>query len=266
MLIDETTDSDGDAKGALIVVGLGIRMGQITHESKLAVQQADVVFALVSNEASMYEIEQMNSNIISLQSCYGLGKDRRDTYHEMVEMVLSEVRKGSKVCFVTYGHPGVFALPTHESVKKARAEGFHARMLPGVSAEDSLFADLGIDPGLHGCQSFDASDFLLRERVWDLETTLVLWQVPVLGESSLPQKGEMQERLDYLKAHLLRAYGPDQRAILYEAAVFPLVKPRIEEIKVADMVEEMFKPHTTVVILPAAESRRWNEAFARLLH
>ena len=60
---------------------------------------------------------------------------------------------------------------------QARAEGFNARMLPGISAEDCLFANLGADPGTHGCQSFEATSFLLRKPKFDTLTHLILWQI-----------------------------------------------------------------------------------------
>ena len=56
----------------------------------------------------------------------------------------------------------VFVQPSHESIAIARLEGFSARMLPGISAEDCLFADIGLDPGKDGCQSFEATDFLRK--------------------------------------------------------------------------------------------------------
>jgi len=36
-------------------------------------------------------------------------------------------------------------------------------MLPGISAEDCLFADIGVDPGIYGCQSFEATDLFVNE-------------------------------------------------------------------------------------------------------
>src|SRR5437773_2103233 len=74
------------------------------------------------------------------------GKPRRETYAEMVEELLAPVRAGHNVCAAFYGHPGVFVNPGHEAIRRARAEGFPARMLPAVSALDCLVADLGIDP------------------------------------------------------------------------------------------------------------------------
>jgi hypothetical protein len=35
-------------------------------------------------------------------------------------------------------------------------------MLPAISAEDCLFADLGVDPADHGCPSYEATDFLVH--------------------------------------------------------------------------------------------------------
>jgi hypothetical protein len=66
------------------------------------------------------------------------GNSRRQSYVEMVEHILTHVRSGYNTCVACYGHPGVFANPTHEAVRRAKDEGFSAKMLPGISAEDCL--------------------------------------------------------------------------------------------------------------------------------
>ena len=53
----------------------------------------------------------------------------------------------------------------------------------GISAEACLFADLGLDPGTTGCQSYEATAFLARTPPVDTEAVLVLWQVSVLGRA-----------------------------------------------------------------------------------
>ena len=65
--------------------------------------------------------------------------------------MLQEVRLGKVVVGVFYGHPGIFVAPSHRAISIARAEGYEAKMLPAVSAEDSLYADLGVDPSRCGC-------------------------------------------------------------------------------------------------------------------
>ncbi len=55
-------------------------------------------------------------------------------------------------------------------------------MLPAVSAEDCLVADLGVDPGEQGWQSWEATGFLLRGFRPDPTAGLVLWQVDGIGK------------------------------------------------------------------------------------
>ena len=247
-------------------MGLGIRYGQMTLEAKQAIQDADVIFTVANNFVSEYFLDKLNPNVVVLKGLYGEGKKRMDTYHEMVDTVLAAVREGKKVCFATYGHAGVFAYPTHTAVARAREEGYPSVMLAGVSAEDCIFADLGIDPGTFGCQSFDATDFLVREPAWDPHTTLILWQVSVAGIMRLAAEGEIPPGVDFLIPLLVGVYGEDHPAILYEAPPYPLCAPRKDEVRMADLKSEMFRPMTTMVIKPIKRGIRKNREFAKLIH
>src|SRR5215216_6610638 len=151
--------------GSLNVVGSGIKaIRQITMEGRMAIEKADKVLYIVTEPASEEWIKQLNSSSESLYDSYIDGKPRLFAYMKMVERILSYVRKGLDVTAVFYGHPGVFSFPGHEAVRQARLEGFNAQMLPGISAADCMFCDLGIDPGVAGCQYFEATDFLVYGR------------------------------------------------------------------------------------------------------
>lgn len=252
----------GNSKGSLVVVGLGISPGHLTHDSKKAIASSDVVFALATNPLSQKVLEDINPNFSSLHPCYAQGKPRPDSYAEMVNLVMAEVRDGKKVCFAIYGHPGVFAYPTHRAIRLAREEGYAAVMLPGVSAEDCIFADLGLDPGSFGCQSYEATDFVYRERIWDPYSLLILWQVSVVGIMTLPDRDEVPPGLIFLKQRLIEAYGPDHLAILYEAACYPLCRHRGDEKAISELAPTDFRPETTMVIRPLADCPRKNEEFA----
>jgi hypothetical protein len=89
------------------------------------------------------------------------------------------------VCGVFYGHPGVFSQAPHRAIEQARREGFQAHMEPGISAEDCLYADLGIDPGNVGCQHYEASQFMFYRRVVDPSAYLILWQIGIAGDRSV---------------------------------------------------------------------------------
>lgn len=251
-------------KGSLTAVSLGLRASQLTPECRAALMNADITFYVCNNAATLLQLKALCKNPQDLQSCYAVGKPRRETYAEMTEKVLAEVRSGRNVCFAAYGHAGVFATPTHASIKQARKEGFEAVMLPGVSAEDCLFADLGIDPARTGCQSYEATDFMLRERIWDPCVTLVLWQVAVAGERTLPAPDAVPPGFEMLIRRLTEAYGPDQMATLYEAAIYPLAKPSIRRIRFKNLKPSHFHLHTTLVIKPKGPSPRLNKEFARI--
>ncbi|MCC6901664.1 MAG: hypothetical protein IT377_22020, partial [Polyangiaceae bacterium] len=158
----------------------------------------------------------------SLYDSYAAGRARRESYAEMVERILEPVRRGLKVCAAFYGHPGVFVMPAHEAIRRARAEGHHAEMLPGISGEDCLFADLGIDPGIGGCQSFGATDFLIRHRRFDPSSHLLLWQVGSIGIVDFRDEVLWNRSgLGVLSRTLAATYGERHEIVVYEADPYP---------------------------------------------
>src|SRR5262245_31948317 len=130
--------------GSLTIVGTGIRLSQLSTEARACIEAADKLLFLACDAVTCSWLTQVNPGAESLHVHYGPGKPRGTSYAEMVERILAFVREGLKVCVALYGHPGVFAYPGHEAVRRARSEGYAARMVPGISAEDCLFADLGI--------------------------------------------------------------------------------------------------------------------------
>jgi uncharacterized protein YabN with tetrapyrrole methylase and pyrophosphatase domain len=145
----------------------------------------------------------------------------------MVERILTAVRASLDVCAAFDGHPGVCAVPTHEAIRRARAEGFEAAMLPGISAEDCLFADLGVDPA-RGCQSFEATDFVVRRREIDPASALILWQIGLVGVTGHSnEKLWSREGLAALSEVLLEIYPFKHEVVVYEANQFPGGDPRI---------------------------------------
>jgi uroporphyrin-III C-methyltransferase len=251
--------------GSLTVVGLGIRTSQLTIEVQNAITDADVVFVVSNNIPGLVHLDALNKNVQHLQKCYDRGKSRKTTYAEMTQLVMDEIHKGSKVCFAAYGHAGMFANPTHAAIKQAREEGYSAVMLPGISAEDCLFADLGLDPAPQGCQSFEASDFLLRERIWDPYSILVIWQAALIGISTYPEDGTIPKGFALLRSKLVEVYGSDHTGTLYVASMYALCDATIQVVKLSEMKAEDFRLETTLVITPSGPAPRHNEEFAKML-
>lgn len=240
-------------KGSLSCVGVGMMLGaHIGARSRATIEQADVVFAAVSDPLVELWLQQMNADVRSLQPCYAEGKSRHDTYREMVEAMLAEVRAGRQVCGAFYGHPGVFAGVAHKAIALARAAGFEAHMEPGVSAEDCLYADLGIDPGQLGCQHYEASQFMFYRRRVDPAAYLVLWQVGVAGDCTVRRSSTGPAYRRLLVERLLEDYPADHCVTLYEAATLAIVDPRIERVPLSRLPDAELRMHTTMVVPPAA--------------
>lgn len=95
--------------------------------------------------------------------------------------MVADVRKGLRVVGAFYGHPAKFMHPTRRALAIAQAEGHTIMMLPGISTEDCLMADLGIDPSFSGLQITDAPDFLMYDRPLLTSSHVVMYEVGQLG-------------------------------------------------------------------------------------
>jgi len=254
----QPTPSKDAPKGSIAVVGMGMTLGShLTPLARSHIEQADVIFAGLSDNIVEQWLERMHPDVRSLQPYYEEGKSRRKTYEEWVDLMMTEVRAGKRVCGVFYGHPGIFAWSPHKVIEVARAEGFKAHMEPGVSAEDCLYADLGIDPGTVGCQHYEAGQLLFYERRLDPSAYLVLWQVGLVGDRSLARFTTSGAYRQVLVDVLSQDYPLDHEIILYRAVTLPIQKPRIRRIALRDL-PHVDVPTEETVILPPATSLRVN--------
>ncbi|KAH8104787.1 tetrapyrrole methylase [Cristinia sonorae] len=216
--------------GSLTIVGTGIEsINQITLQALTHIEHANKVFYCVVDPATEAFILGKNKDCVDLYQYYDNGKGRMDTYVQMAELMLAEVRKGLDVVGVFYGHPGVFVNPSHRALAIAREEGYKARMLPGVSAEDCLFADLCIDPANPGCFTYEASDFLIRERPVLSNSHFVLFQVGCVGIADFNFKGFENNKFNILVDRLEKEYDADHPVIHYVAAMMPHQDPIMDK-------------------------------------
>ena len=223
----------------------------LTPLARSHIAQADVVFAALSDGIVELWLERMHPDVRSLQPYYREGKSRMRTYRQWVELMLAEVRAGKRVCGVFYGHPGIFAWSPHKAIEKAREEGFEAHMEPGISAEDCLYADLGIDPGRCGCQHFEASQLLFYERRLDPSAYLVLWQVGLVGDRSLARFTTGPAYRQVLVDVLARDYPLDHEIIVYRGATLPIETPRVQRVPLRSLPDVPLTAEETVVLPPA---------------
>ncbi len=252
-------------RGSLVVVGTGIEcFGHLTAGARAQLRGADRVLYVVADPLTEQEIRRLNPRAESLQHLYARGKRRLATYAEMAGRMVAEVRKGRRVCAALYGHPGVFAIPAHAAIRMLRDEGYPARMLPAVSADACLIADLGVDPAADGWQSYEATDFLLRGRRPDPAACLVLWQVGVIGCVDYPEGGVNRRNLEVLVEELARTYPRRHEVVIYEAATLPGVPPVIERVRLEDLANAPVSSISTLFVPPASRPKLKRARLRRL--
>ncbi|MCC6262371.1 MAG: hypothetical protein IT169_02250 [Bryobacterales bacterium] len=237
-------------KPSLTVVGTGIRaVSQLTLEAVAAMAGADALLHVIGEPIQEEALLAINPNAKTMTDLYADGLERSFTYEAMILEIMAELEKGNRTVAAFYGHPGVFTYPSHESVRRARAAGFPARMLPGISAADCLYADLGIDPG-EGCQAYEATSFLLHLPPVDPSAHLLLWQVGTIGNWTYESAGYDLSSFPVLVDALARIYGPTHLATLYEAPFDPRGNARAERMPIAHLPLAYLTPATTLLIPP----------------
>jgi hypothetical protein len=236
--------------GSLTIVGTGIEIGgQLTPQARDAFEYAEEALYLADPVAAAV-LQKLNPGARSLHSLYERGQPRLKAYEAMVDEMLSPLRAGRAVCAAFYGHPGIFVYPGQEAIRRARAEGFEARMLPGISAIDCLWCELGIDPALDGCQIYHATDFVVQRRRPDTAATLILLQINVMGQPAHLEQPDWS-RLHVLVEYLTEFYPADHEVIGYEASPYPIAKPIVERVRLAALGSANLRPAMTLVVPPA---------------
>lgn len=249
--------------GSLVIVGSGIKsLAHLTIEAEGWIRKADVVLYCVSDPATEFWIRKNRPESIDLRALYSDHLQRTEVYDVMVERLLGPVRQGKVVCAVFYGHPGLFVMPTHRAIERARAEGYSARMLPGVSAADCLYADLGFDPAESGAQFYDATDLLLHRRVLHPDNSVVLWQIGTVGNPT--SRGDAS-KLPILIEYLEQFYDRDCEVVHYQGSVFTICEPVVERISLCELGIGARVTNMSTLYIPAQKRPAVDAEMARRL-
>lgn len=249
--------------GSLTVVGTGIQPPvHMTAGARESIERADEVLYLAEPAAGSW-IEELNPRSRSLGAHYRRRAPRRTIYEAIAAEVVERARAGGTVCLACPGHPGLFADATHAAIQLLRSEGVEVGLLPGISAEDCLFADLGVDPGRTGWQSHEATSFLVYKHPVDPSAALVLWQVGIVGNVLYVPEGD-QSRLPILVERLERDYPSDHEVVLYESSPYPIFDPTIVRLPLADLARATVPPMATMYVPPSRVGERDEEMVERL--
>jgi uncharacterized protein YabN with tetrapyrrole methylase and pyrophosphatase domain len=222
---------------------------QITPECRSAIVASDIVFYVVPDRLTAHMIEGLAAESVDLGTLYSPEQDRALTYESMVDRVFEDIDTDRDVCVVFYGHPGVFVDPGPAMMRRAQDLHVQTLMLPGISAADALYADLGLDPGREGVQMFSATDFLLRPRTIDTSVPLILWQMGAIGQDNGASDAE-RRFLPVLASRLSEMYPHGHEVTMYEASGIVGFAPNVHISTIEALPDAPLSRATTMLVPP----------------
>jgi tetrapyrrole methylase family protein / MazG family protein len=205
---------------------------------------------LVNEPVTKQWIEKYSKISESLELIYFSEKDRQIAYDKIKDKILSELISHDFITVVLYGHPTFFADPGLQAIVEARNFPIETVILPGISAENCLYADLAIDPGLYGCFHVEATELLLYDKIIDPTAHLCIWQPGVIGNRATPKQNQKGKHLNLLKNKLLNYYPSSHAAILYEASLYPGIESLIQPFLLEHIEEQDISTLSTLYIPP----------------
>lgn len=239
----------------LSLIGSGIKIiAHLTKEAEAHIKKADIVLYLVNEPVMSSWICNQAKKALDLSGLYFSKQDRIDSYQLIIQEIFSVLEQNDFVCIVFYGHPTVYAYPGLEAIKQAKNIGIQTKILPAISAEDCLLADLGIDPGSCGCYSVEATDLLIYQRQPEISSHLIIWQVGILGNLGHQEKVNSKALKHFVK-YLLEIYSANHMVTLYEASIYPGVECKIVQFPLKEFCNQNLSKISTLYIPPEKKKK-----------
>jgi len=232
----------------LVVAGSGIQyLSHLTHETKINIQDASLVLFLV-NEPMIKDWILKNSQASEdLDSLYRSSEDRNTVYTAIENYILSALNNIDNLCVVFYGHPCMCAKPALNAAKRASKKGIKVKVLPAISAEACLYADLHINPLEHGLYSLEASTLLNKQKLIDTSTNLLIWQVSHINQTGHYKKPNIIG-IQSLQSYLMNYYPESKQCIIYEASLYSHFLPAIQSLPLNNIEKAVYSPLSSLFI------------------
>lgn len=200
-------------------------------------------------------IERYSKLSESLDPIYFSEHDRQISYDKIRDKILTELEIYNFITVVHYGHPTVFADPGLQSIIAAQKNSIETIIIPGISIENCLYADLKIDPGQFGCFHVEATELLLYDKIIDPTAHLCIWQSGMIGNRSVPKPDQTNNHLHLLKIKLKKYYPDDHLIILYEASMYPGVEPLIHQFTLSTIESQTIGTLSTLYVAPLPQRK-----------
>ena len=228
------------------IAGLGIATAvEWTREVEQAIRASREVLYLDTGVATRACLAGLCPRVTSLyEGNYSEERWRESGYERMASRVLEAALDHAPVTFAIHGHPLIAAHPPFLVMERARALGLRVCVLPGVSAIDTILADLRLDPVLHGFQIYEATDLLLRRRPLQADVPALIWQIGPLETCLHTERRSRPERFARFVQHLRLYYPARHEVVAIYCSPHPLLAPNILRFALEDMGRHAAEIHS----------------------
>jgi precorrin-6B methylase 1 len=247
------------------IVGLGmLGAHQITREAEACISRATRVFVADQVAGVPDYLKALNPQITDLTGHFQPEIHRVKTYRAIASEVVAAALEKAPVCYAAYGHPKVYSYPTILIQRAAAILDLRVKVLPGVSFLDTLFVDLGLDPGVDGLQMYEATDLLVRRRPLQTDVSCVISQAPFVLQSGGKSASLDWSPLMKLQEYLASFYPVTHEAVIVVSSTHPLLPPLIRRTKIGTLAAALANtPHSGTLYIPPVKLRPIaDEAFA----
>jgi hypothetical protein len=241
---------------ALYIAGLGLQtVAQITREVEAAIRLSREVLFLDTGVATKAFLETLCPRVTPLyEQSYSEGRSRVNAYEHMAARVVDAALDHPPVTFAIHGHPLIAAHPPFLILELAHALELQVTVLPGISAIDTILADLRLDPVVHGVQMYEATDLLLRRRPLQPDVPAIIWQIGPIETCLHSMRVSRPDRFRRFIAHLQQYYPAQHEVVAIYCSPHPILPAAIFRFALEDMGQYAGEIHSgfTLYVPPIA--------------
>ncbi len=217
-----------DSLPDIFIVGLGLSgYTQVTKETEQVLTVANKIFYVHTEPYIKEYLLRFCKDVEDLYALYVDHQHRMETYDAMANRVMDAAQSGKPIVFALYGHPFCFVTPSKTILREGPKRGLRVEMLPGISALDTLFIDLHLDPSDRGLVQYEANYCLMYRPQLNPSVPCLIWQPGAVETRGYNPRRSKPERFHRLQAYLKEYYPANHKICFATSASNPLVDPEL---------------------------------------
>lgn len=242
----------------IYICGLGIQsIWHLTRETEAAFRRSKEILYLPAGYGVDEYLTQLAPRVTNLYPIgYREGVSRLRAYDAMTAAVLAAALDHPPVSFAVYGHPLVYAYPPQQILSVAPFLGLRVKVLPAVSALDTILVDLNLDPAMQGLQMYEATELLVRRRPLQPDVPCLIWQVGAVETSLYTEYESAPGRFTRILGYLLQYYPAEHEVVAVYSSTHPLLESRLDPFPLGEIEQHASGLHQGLTLyLPPVERR-----------